>query len=246
MAEHDLPDREPDSRVPFALAAAILAGGGSVFVLGILSRCFVPLEWLVDTRTRAWLALAVFGVVLADGIRTGPKLRPAWILVAFLLLPATGFMAMVGEMCLHVFLSGTPVVDCDSELSHEETCRGRTWTFGQGHQDFWTATGTLHCETCTTFTSGVAPSLEQRRAPHVSGGLVHCALAEPRSWAEVACADVGFADYARCFECRGETPAGQREIQFTLATDSPCERAAFTTTLNMSPAEAARYLAGAR
>jgi hypothetical protein len=36
MAEHDLPDREPDSRVPFALAAAILAAGGSVFVLGIL------------------------------------------------------------------------------------------------------------------------------------------------------------------------------------------------------------------
>jgi hypothetical protein len=246
MAEHDVPEREPDSRVPFALAAAILAAGGSVFVLGILCRCFVPLEWLADTRTRAWLALAVFVVVLVDGIRAGPKLRPAWILVAFVLVPATGFMAMVGEMFLHVFLSGTPVVDCDSELSHEETCRGRAWTFGQGHQDFWSATGTLRREACTTFTSGVAPSLEQRRAPRVSGGLVHCTLAEPRSWAEVACADVGFADCARCFECSGETPAGQHEIQFTLATDSQCERAAFTTTLNMSPAEAARYLAGVR
>ncbi|MEI2687474.1 MAG: hypothetical protein V9G14_15485 [Cypionkella sp.] len=47
MAEHDLPDREPDSRVPFALAAAILAGGGSVFVLGILcARRAIVTTWI--------------------------------------------------------------------------------------------------------------------------------------------------------------------------------------------------------
>ena len=228
------------SRAPLAAAVAVVMGSGFATGLDWVSRVVAPLEWLGATPMWEVLSVLMTVAVFSYGQRHAPKAHPcAWVLVV-VLVPAVLYSMMVTSMALHVEY-GTPVRECGGELDDVESCRGRDWTFMQGRQRIVHATGHLRREACETFTSGVAPSMDQRADPRNDEGWVRCTIDDPRQWAELPCADVGPPSMARCFECSGMSDTNDHYASL-LAIDASCEDVSYTHAVNMGWVTAANCL----